>query len=302
MKPRLIIHGGAWNIPEDQVQDHLLGIKESLLSTFPKLLNGLSALDAVEQAVRILELNPTYDAGKGAFLNEAGEIELDAIIMDGQNLDFGAVGALQNILHPVSVARKVMEETEHAFLVGRGAQKFAREMNFPEEDPKSLLTTRELAFFEAIQKDPNFRPHHPFGESPSDTVGAVALDQHGNLAVATSTGGTPRKLVGRIGDSPIPGAGAYADNELGAVSATGWGEAIMKVLLSKSVCDLISHFPPMEAAEKGIQIMQEKVGGLGGIIGISPEGVYLFAHNTPKMAFGYMDTNGKEVLRIKTAP
>ena len=299
MKPRLIIHGGAWNIPEDQVADHLAGIKTSLQTVYPLLQKGISALDAVEIAVSILELDPTYDAGRGAFLNEAGEIELDAIIMDGRDLDFGAVAALQNILHPVKVARKVMENTEHAFLVGNGAQAFAQRMNFPEEAPQSLLTPRELAFYESIRLNPDFRPHHPFGEGPSDTVGAVALDQEGNLAVATSTGGTPRKLPGRVGDSPIPGAGAYADNALGAVSATGWGESIMKVLLSKTVCDLISHHAPMQAAEKGIALMQQKVGGLGGVIGITPGGEYLFAHNTPKMAFGYMNLAGQEVVNIK---
>ncbi len=299
MKPRLILHGGAWNIPEPQVADHLTGIRKTLLAIYPQLLEGLSALDAVEQAVRLLELDPTYDAGRGAFLNEAGEIELDAIIMDGRNLDFGAVAALQNILHPVSVARKVMEETEHCILVGKGAQLFAQKMNFPEEDPKSLLTERELEFFYQIQKDPNFRSHHPFEASPSDTVGAVALDQEGNLAVATSTGGTPRKLVGRVGDSPIPGAGAYADNSLGASSTTGWGESILKVLLGKTVCDLLATHPPMEAAQLGIQQLQEKVGGLGGVIGISPEGSYFFAHNTPKMAFGYIDKTEQPAVYIQ---
>lgn len=299
MKPRLIIHGGAWNIPEDQLAAHRSGITHCLEAVYPQLQEGLSALDAVEEAVKLLELDPTYDAGRGAFLNEAGEIELDAIIMDGRQLDFGAVAALQNILHPVSVARKVMEATEHTFLVGAGAQHFARRMNFPEEDPKSLLTQRELAFFESIRQDPDFRPHHPFQALPSDTVGAVALDRQGNLAVATSTGGTPRKMRGRVGDSPIAGAGAYADNSLGAVSATGWGESIMKVLLSKSVCDLLGMFSPGEAAQRGIQMMQEKVGGLGGVIGISAEGSYLFAHNTPKMAFGYVAEEGELVVKVK---
>ncbi len=223
MQARLILHGGAWNIPAEQVPAHLQGRQQALEKTYPQLLHGASALDAVENAVRLLELDPTFDAGRGAFLNEIGEIELDAIIMDGRQLDFGAVAALQNILHPVSVARQVMEKTEHCFLVGKGAQRFAAQCGFAEEQPESLLTERELTFFHQIQNNPDFRPHHPFGASPSDTVGAVALDRYGNLAVATSTGGTPRKLVGRVGDSPVPGAGAYADNDLGAASTTGWG-------------------------------------------------------------------------------
>lgn len=299
MKPRLIIHGGAWNIPESQIEDHIKGIERCLSITYPKLQKGATALDAVETAINLLELDPTYDAGRGAFLNEEGEIELDAIIMDGKNLDFGAVAALQNILHPVSVARKVMEKTDHTLLVGQGALAFAKKMKFQEEVPTTLLTDREIEYYNAIKKNPNFKSHHPFGNSPSDTVGAVALDQNGNLAVATSTGGTPRKLAGRVGDSPIPGAGAYADNTIGAVSATGWGESIMKVCLSKTVIDLLPSHPAKIAAQKGIQLLQEKVNGLGGIIGISAAGNYLFAHNTPKMAFGLIDDMGQIVARIK---
>lgn len=298
MKPKLIVHGGAWNIPDEFIEAHIRGVRKSASIIFPKLLEGMSALDAAEAAVNILEEDPTFDAGRGAFLNEIGEIELDAMIMDGRNLNFGAVAAVQNLLHPVSVARKVMEETEHCFLVGKGGTKFAQKMGFEILNPEELLTERELKFFYEIKNDPNFKTHLPFEFQPRDTVGAVVLDKNGNLAAATSTGGTARKMVGRVGDSPIIGAGAYAENGLGATSATGWGESIMKVLLSKTVCDNFTQYSAMKAAEKGIEKLQNKVNGLGGIIGIDFRGEYAFAHNTPKMAHAYAKENGEIEARI----
>jgi beta-aspartyl-peptidase (threonine type) len=306
VQPKLIVHGGAWNIPEEYVAAHLAGVRSAVEQVFPKLQQGMPALDAVEAAVNILEEDPTFDAGRGAFLNEAGEIELDAMIMDGSTLGFGAVAALQNILHPVSVARQVMARTEHCMLVGKGAQLFARQAGFEVLDPEALLTERELVFFKKIKNDPRFRTHHPFqtadGSAAMDTVGAVAMDVRGNLAAATSTGGTARKLAGRVGDSPIVGAGAYADNEAGGVSATGWGESIMKVLLSKTVCDLFLQIEPMQAVQAGIAILAKKAGGLGGVIGIDGRGRYAFAHNTPKMAFAYPDEQGGVVAKITASP
>jgi len=233
MQPKLIVHGGAWNIPNEMDSAHQNGVTAALKAGYAILEQGGSALDAVEKAVNIMEADDTFDAGRGAFLNEIGEIELDAMIMDGRDLGYGAVGAVQNLLNPVSLARKVMEQTEHCFLVGKGAQLFAQRMGFEALDPKALLTTRELEFYHNIKDQVDFKTHHPFQNEPRDTVGAVAMDAQGNLAAATSTGGTARKMVGRVGDSPMPGAGGYADNELGAVSTTGWGESIMKVLLAK---------------------------------------------------------------------
>ena len=301
MQPKLIVHGGAWNIPDEYDEAHLNGVTSAVLAVYPQLERGLSALDAVEAAVNILEEDPTFDAGKGAFLNERGEVELDAMIMDGRNLDVGAVAAIQNLLHPVSVARKVMEETEHCLLVGEGALLFAQKMGFEELLPESLLTPRELAFFKKIKNEQSFKTHHPFEfrELPMDTVGAVALDENGNIAAATSTGGTARKMVGRVGDSPICGAGAYADNDLGGASATGWGESIMKILLSKTAVDLFGRRKPMIAARDSIELLQRKVNGLGGVIGINNGGHYAFAHNTPKMAFAFWE--GKVVANLTAA-
>jgi beta-aspartyl-peptidase (threonine type) len=272
-------------------------VSNAVAATYPKLMKGMSALDAVEYAVNILEADPTFDAGRGAFLNERGEVELDAIIMDGRSLDFGAVAALQNILHPVSVARKVMEQTEHCFLVGNGALSFAKKMGFEELPPEALLTARELEFFNSIKNKVDFKPQHPFEFEPRDTVGAVAMDKDGNLAVATSTGGTARKLRGRVGDSPIVGAGAYADNHQGAVSATGWGEPIMKVVLSKRVNDAFANLSAMEAAAAGIQYLKSRVNGLGGVIGINKNGDYALAYNTRRMARAYV-LDGEVLVQI----
>jgi len=299
MEPRLIVHGGAWSIPDKYVIDHIDGVRQTVAEIFPYLKKGMSALDAIEAAVNLLEKDATFDAGRGAFLNALGEIELDAIIMDGTNLNFGAVAGVQNILHPVTLARKVMEQTEHCFLVGKGAQLFAHQAGIAELDPRDLLIPRELKFYEQIKNDPSFLTHHPFESKPNGTVGAVAMDKCGNLAAATSTGGTPRKLPGRVGDSPIVGAGAYADNELGAASATGWGESIMKILMSKTACDLLQSNPAEIASQQSVDILEQRVKGWGGIIIIDKNGQYGFAHNTSRMAFAYANSAGEIIARIK---
>lgn len=298
MKPAIIVHGGAWSIPEEFEKDHIQGVYQTISEVYPPLKNGMPALDAVEAAVQILEADPTFDAGRGAFLNAIGEIELDAIVMDGRTLDFGAVAAVQNILHPVSLARLVMERTEHTFLVGKGAQLFAQENGIPGLKPEALLTPRELEFYEAIKNDPEFYSHKPFEPKPNGTVGAVAIDVHGNLAAATSTGGTPRKHPGRVGDSPLVGAGAYADNQVGAASATGWGESIMKVLMSKTACDLLKLHCAERAAKLAVDQLHERVNGWGGIILIDRNGKYGFAHNTMKMAFAYAEPGGTIIAKI----
>jgi beta-aspartyl-peptidase (threonine type) len=295
MKPRLIVHGGAWNIPESQHQAHLNGCTAAIRQVYPSLQKGMSALDAVEEAVGILEEDPTFDAGRGAFLNSEGEIELDAIICDGSTLNFGAVAAIKNILHPVKAARLLMNHPEHCFMVGEGAQKFLRKMNFPEVTVEELLTPLELEFYHRIKNDPLFTTRKPFEPNPQGTVGAVARDLQGNLAAATSTGGTPRKLPGRVGDSPVIGAGAFADNRKGAVSATGYGESIMKVVLSKLTCDEFEGNPAMQAARKAIHILQTRVNGLGGVIGINSSGEYAFFHNTEYMAMAYHHESEKVI-------
>lgn len=300
MKPRLIVHGGAWDIPDEFVDNHVAGVKRTVEEIYPMLEDGMSALDAVEKAVNILEEDPTFDSGRGAFLNAKGDIELDALIMDGNKLDFGAVCAVANLLNPVTLARKVMGAKDFRILVGDGAMQYARECGMKEVDPRELLTDRELAFYEKIKNDESFAPIDAFsGNGPSDTVGAVALDKDGNLACATSTGGTPRKHPGRVGDSPIIGSGGYADNELGAASSTGYGESILRVMLCKTACDFLRTDTPMSAADKSMDVLLKRGEGYGGVIMISPEGEYGFAHNTPRMAFAYADKDGATQAQIK---
>ena len=299
MKTRLIVHGGAWNIPKRQENDHVKGVEKAVAVVSPMLQDGVSALDAVEESVKILEEDSTFDAGRGAFLNAIGEIELDASIMDGTSLNFGAVAAVQNLLHPVTLARLVMEQTEHCLLVGKGAQAFAEDMKIPILEPAELLTKRELVFYHRIKDDPTFTTKKPFENEKKGTVGAVALDKYGNLAAATSTGGAPGKLPGRVGDTPIIGAGTYADNQSGAVSATGWGESIMKVMLSKLVCDYLTENNAKNAAKLAIQYMNDRVKGLGGVILIDKNGNYGIAHNTTKMAFAYAESTSRIIANIK---
>nr|WP_321260727.1 isoaspartyl peptidase/L-asparaginase [uncultured Pseudodesulfovibrio sp.] len=299
MQPRLIVHGGAWDIPDEFVDDHVAGVHQAVSKIYPMLADGISAMDAVEKAVNILEADPTFDAGRGAFLNACGDIELDAFIMDGKELDFGAVAAVANLLHPVSLARKVMTAKDFRILVGAGAMQYAQECGFTEIDPRELLTDRELAFYEQIKNDESFTPINAFsGKYPSDTVGAVAMDKNGNLACATSTGGTPRKHPGRVGDSPIIGSGGYADNELGAASSTGYGESILRVMLCKTACDFLRTDAPMTAAALSMEVLKNRGHGYGGVIMLSPDGQYGFAHNTPRMAFAYADDAGAPQANI----
>lgn len=298
MIARLIVHGGAWNIPPEYDEDHLAGVRKAIASAYPLLQRGGPALDAVEAAVDCLESNGAFDAGRGAVLNADGQVELDAAIMDGATLRFGAVAAIQHTLHPVHVARLVFERTGHNLLVGAGARRFATEQGIPWAELDELVTPRERAAFERARTDGAYSTRLAFepGEgksglesSPRGTVGAVAMDLNGNLAAATSTGGTMMKLPGRVGDTPIIGAGTYADNECGAASATGWGEYAMRVLLTRTACDLARNLPAPEAARAAVDVLRTRVAGLGGLILIDRQGRYGFAHSTSKMAFAYVD-------------
>ncbi len=299
MRSRLIVHGGAWDIPDKQEDDCLNAVGRAVREVSPLLQRGLSALDAVEMAVRLLEEDPALNAGRGAVLNADGQVELDAMIMDGRNLRIGAVGAVPRVLHPVTLSRAVMERTEHCFLVGQGALEFARAIGMVEVPMEDLVTERELAYYrENVYGRRRFNVRPVFTGSPADTVGAVALDESGNVAAATSTGGTPGKLPGRVGDSPIIGAGSYADNALGGISATGHGEAIMRVLLSKMACDLMAVLGAQLAVEKAIAELGSKVQGTGGLIGVDRSGRYGWSHSTAKMALARAEPDGQVLALI----
>ncbi|MBS1245561.1 MAG: Asparaginase [Chloroflexi bacterium] len=299
-QPTLIVHGGAWDIPDDQVDAHLAGCRRACEVGWKLLRGGASALDAVEASVRVMEDDPTFDAGRGSHLNAAGQIELDALIMDGATLSAGSVAAVQRVRNPISLARLVMEKSEHVMLVAKGAERFAREHGLPVCEPEDLLVGRELERWRIAQGNPDRLISQAFGTIYRDTVGAVARDAQGNIAAATSTGGTPNKLPGRVGDSPLIGCGAYADDRSGGVSATGHGEALMKVVMSKTTCDFIARgLDAQHAAEAAVQVLAERVKGLGGVIVVDMAGRIGAAHNTPRMAHAYATSEGEIVARIQ---
>jgi len=280
LKKAVIVHGGAWKIPKDLEKPCLEGVERAAKLAMNCLLDDNSALDAVEAAVKCMEDNPTFDAGVGSVLNAEGEIELDAAVMDGKTLNAGAVAAVRNIQNPISLARRVMENSNHVFLVGEGANKFATLQGFEKFD--GLVVERELERWKKLRE--KYRGTMKFSEE-NGTVGAVAIDGHGNIAAATSTGGIPFKLPGRVGDSCLIGCGLYADNMVGGVSATGYGESIIKVVLSKVVCELLGRgLTAQKAAEEGVKMLEKKINGRGGVIVLDKKGEVGIFYNTPKMA------------------
>jgi beta-aspartyl-peptidase (threonine type) len=295
--PTLIVHGGSGDIPVERHQAYVEGCRQAAGTGWAVLTRGGPALDAVEAAVRAMEDDPTFDAGRGSFLNAAGEVELDAIIMDGRDLNFGAVAVVQHVPNPVTLARLVMTECEHVMLAGAGAEAFARQHGLPLCPNWKLVVEREV---ERWQKEKETGSAKKDPVSPvSDTVGAVALDADGNLATATSTGGRFYKLPGRVGDSPIVGSGAYADNRTGAVSATGEGEFLMRVIISKTACDLIGGgMNAQEAADAAIALLAERTIGKGGLIVLDRQGRAGVAHNAPYIAYTVV-TAGKVTAGIE---
>ncbi len=298
----IIVHGGAWDIPIPFHESHLSGVEKAVREGHRCLLEGNNAVYSAILAVKMMENDPTFDAGHGSFLNRNGEVEMDAIIMDGSDLSFGAVAAIQNVKNPIEVAELVRIKTDHSFLVGSGASQFARENGISFYPTENLLVGRELERFEELKLKKNIKTREFFeSEGPSDTVGAVTIDKYGNIAVATSTGGTPNKLPGRVGDSPLIGSGAYADNTIGGASSTGWGESLMKVVLAKTILDNISHDKnATEACRNGIGNLSKRVDGKGGVICLDRYGKVGYAFNTPYMARAIADHSGVVHIGIRS--
>ncbi len=284
MDPVLVVHGGGWAIPDEMVDDHLHGIGKALGAGWEVLHRGGSALDAVEQAVVIMEDDEAFDAGRGSFLNRDGRVQLDALMMDGATLRAGGVGCVEHIRNPIRAARKVLDESPHVYLVCEGAERFAEQHGIPRCRNEDLVIPREVERLRQIQSSTS--TESTFSAS-HDTVGAVALDQRGNLAAATSTGGTLNKTPGRVGDSSLIGCGCYADNQTAAASTTGWGEPIMKLVLAKWATDRVAgNVAAPQAAADAIKYLQSRLNGHGGIILLDPHGRCGIAHNTPRMAWG----------------
>ncbi len=267
----IIVHGGAGNWKEEKLREAEEGLKEAVLKGFELLKKG-KVVDACEEAVKVLEDNPLFNAGRGSVLNEKGEVELDASIMNGRTFQAGAVGSVKKVKNPISLARIVMEKTKHTLIVCEGAYKLALKNGL--EISEELITEERLKQWK---------------EGVKGTVGCVATDGK-TVVVGTSTGGILLKKEGRVGDSAIIGAGTYA-NEFGGASATGDGDEIIKISLSFFVVNLISQgISPSEACRAGIDLLKNKTGGKGGVIALSKSGKIGYAHNTKAMPIAYLNS------------
>jgi len=322
---RLVVHGGAGTILKESMTPELEKaykdkLSEALLAGHNILKSGGSGLDAVEATIRILEDSPLFNAGKGAVFTNEGMNELDSSIMDGATLKAGAVAGVKHVKNPISLARLVMEKSPHVLMVREGAEAFARQNGIELIDPKYFYTERrwkeleqakEKEKAEGMKKGParEATPAKPSGNSTADragddhkfgTVGAVALDRAGNLSAGTSTGGMTNKRFGRVGDSPIIGAGTYANNRTCAVSATGHGEYFIRSVVAYDISALMEYkgLSLKEAADTVVMDKLVKLGGEGGVIAIDKAGNIAMPFNSAGMYRGYVLEDGKVVIRI----
>ncbi len=278
MKPALILHGGAGAPAPDLHDARAQGLRRAFEAAWTILRQDGSAVEAVVRATVALENDPVFNAGVGSCLNQEGNVEVDASLMDGSTLRAGAVGAVRNLRNPILLARAVMEAGRHVFLVSDGAERFARAQRVPTATRAELVTERQLRRWQAAQTA---------GEP--GTVGAVALDKAGHLAAATSTGGIFNKLPGRVGDSAVIGAGTYADDTLGAGSATGDGEAIIRTTLTRTALELLRDGrDPIQAAQVAVDLLRNRTGSEAGLILIDPLGRVGYVYNTPTMSVAFL--------------
>lgn len=305
----MIVHGGAWAIPDEQVEPHLAGCRAALAAGWAVLAAGGDAMSACEAAVRLMEDDPIFDAGTGSVLTSEGTVELDAALMDGRTLRYGAVANLRRVRNPISLARRVLEGPG-TLLVAEGAERFAEAAGVALVENGALVVERERRLWEAWRAgqaagaqygDPAAGDRTPGPPSAHavgghDTVGAIALDGAGNLVAANSTGGTPFKLPGRVGDTPLVGCGLYADARVGAAVCTGWGESIVRVALARRAVELLERgLPPQSAAEVAVRTLDRSVaGGSGGCIILTPHGRVGLAWNTRRMAYAYRQEGEEE--------
>ncbi|TWW78481.1 Isoaspartyl peptidase/L-asparaginase [Takifugu flavidus] len=280
MLPVVVVHGGAGHCPKEMSESAKKGVCAAARAGYEVLRGGGSSMDAVVEAVTQLENNSLFNAGCGSVLNIKGDVEMDALVMDGQTLASGAVAAVRNIANPVQLSRLVMDKTSHVCLTAGGAQQFAESMGVPLVQQESLITLRPPACAGG-------RTWHPRPtQGKMGTVGAVAVDVHGNVASATSTGGILNKMEGRVGDTPCVGCGGYADNRVGAVSTTGYGEAIMKVTLARLILFHMEQGQSAEAAsDSALAYMKSRVEGLGGVVTVDPQGHWAARFSSTQMCW-----------------
>lgn len=303
--PVIALHGGAGDLkglnltPADE-QQYLMVMDSALQLGHQILMSGGTSLDAVESVIKILEDSPLFNAGRGAVFSHEGKNELDAAIMNGRNQDCAAVAGVTVVKNPIQLVRHIMDSSRFVFLSGAGAEQYAMDYKIPTVDPSYFFTQKRWdQFQEALKEDKEKLDHSPSGEKKMGTVGCVALDQFGNLAAGTSTGGITNKKYGRIGDSPVIGAGTYADNDGVAVSCTGRGEDFIKVAAAHEINSLVKYKKKSveDAVERTLKEIVNKK-GRGGCIALDRKGNYYLGFTTSGMFRGVIDSKGNKLLKI----
>jgi beta-aspartyl-peptidase (threonine type) len=298
----LVVHGGAGNIYEgryslEEERQYIKKLEEAINLGYEILYNNGSAVDAVETVIRVLEDSPLFNAGKGAVFTDEGNVELDASIMDGKNINAGGVASLKHIKNPITLARFVMEHSPHVLLFGDGAEKFADEFGLQKVDNSYFKTDERVKDYNDLKKTVsfNYEADNKFG-----TVGCAALDKEGNLAAGTSTGGMMGKKYGRVGDSPIIGAGTYANNKTCAISATGHGEFFIRNVVAHDISALMEHkgLNINEAAEFVINEKLNNQNASGGVVGLDNYGNIMMKFNTGGMFRGFRTSGNKAEVKI----
>lgn len=297
-EPIIVVHGGAGTIPETLRDQVKIAIREAAEVGWKVLKNGGTALDAVEKAVMNMEDSPMFNAGFGSVLTEEGTLEMDAMIVDGKAHAVGGVAGVSRIRNPIHASRVIMEKSPHVLFIGEGAEKFYQAKGYDLVEPETLISERSKQRLERYRAEKKqYGDYIKPGGDPErrekyGTVGAVALDVDGNLAAATSTGGVLGKLPGRVGDTPIFGAGTYADDEL-AFSATGVGEVIIKSVLGMKMKEgLIKGMTTTEAADFALKYLKEVIQGEAGLIAVTSDGSYVAQKTTKDLAFAVVSNSG----------
>ena len=301
--PVLVIHGGAGVVARDVTPEREKAVRAALQraleSGYAQLKAGKPALDAVTAAITILEDDPLFNAGKGAVFNHDGKNELDAAIMDGSTLRAGSIANVHRVKNPILLARAVMEQSPHVMMVGDGAEQFAKSVGIELVAPGYFHTDERWRQLQSALKEEREKTAAPAKAPHHGTVGAVALDTQGHLAAGTSTGGMTNKRYGRVGDSPIIGAGTYANAKC-AVSATGWGEYYIRANAAHDICARVEYGgkPLAQAAKEVVMDVIPKLGGDGGVIALDADGNFAMPFNTEGMYRGWIDKNGKIHIAI----
>jgi len=315
----LVIHGGAGTIVKSQMSPerenaYKAALDKALQTGNDILKSGGTALDAVEATVRSMEDDPLFNAGKGAIFTNEGKNELDAAIMDGKTLEAGSVAGVTIIRNPITAARAVMEKSPHVMMTGAGAEKYAKQQGLEIVDPSYFYTEERWRGLQKAKQQDSLKMYLDHADTTNrgmlkqwenkdykyGTVGAVALDRYGNLAAATSTGGMTNKKFGRVGDAPIIGAGTYANNNTVAISGTGWGEYFIRLVMAKSISDMM-EFGKMKlnvAADEMVMKKLPALGGDGGLIAVDKQGNIAMPFCTEGMYRGYIKNTGEKVIKI----